>query len=965
MLKAKNRILAIAIAMFLTLSMSASMILIPSASAHNPAWQIPTHAYIQTLPNPIGVGQSITVYIWLDKTFGSGFEAASYAQVTNDYRFHNYEVVITAPDGTQTTDTFNVITDPTSSQLFSFTPTQVGTYIFNFTFPGQAYAQYPGGYNPASVLVNDTYLASSASTTLTVQQSPIGAATTSEPFPTNYWTRPIYGQDSNWYTLSSNWLGTGNPVFVTENYDKNVYVPDAVGSLTSHIMWTYPLESGGVVGGNLFSTGGAYPASPQGVGYFEGSAYNNRFINPIILDGMLYYKEPVSFGASVGPLVCQNLQTGQIIWTSTVIPALSFGYIYNLWDPDQHGVYPPILFSTNFAQAYDAYTGDPLFNVTGVPTGTAVTGPSGEQLRLVLSNDGTTANPAWYLAEWNSSRLWDTFANPWTGATLLSPALYNDSTASGASLTTAQSQEGNVTQPAIGTPAGLNNNAPATYNYVIYANVVNSSSPLYDYDWNISVLWLNNMGNQTLSTVVNAAGNAQIVEGYSATGSNPDASNPATVIAAYYGQFMLFHNGTLPSGGTPFYTTSWAPYTYFAVDLNVSHTATFGTVLWWNTLQPPSDNVTVLESGVDPVAGVFYETLKETMQYVAYSTTTGQKLWGPTPSQPALDYYGNDFGGDLDGQLAYGNLYSVGFAGVLYCYNEATGNLLWTYGNGGTGNSTYAGFNTFYGDYPTFIQAIGNGVIYTDTTEHTINDPIYKGALTRAINATDGAEIWTLSDWTGGGGTPDSYAIADGYTTFFNGYDDQVYSLGQGPSATTVSAPQTAITAGTNVAIQGTVMDISAGTQQTEQKADFPNGVPCASDASMGAWMGYVYQQQPEPTNFTGVTVTLTAIDPNGNFVSLGTATTDTNGVYHYTWTPPTIPGTYSVTATFAGTNGYWPSKAETTLIVQNAPTVSPTASPISNVATTSDLLTYMAAAVIAIIIAIAIVGLILVRKKP
>ena len=44
---AKNRIAAIAIAIFLTFSMSASMMFIPSASAHTPAWKIPTFAYIQ------------------------------------------------------------------------------------------------------------------------------------------------------------------------------------------------------------------------------------------------------------------------------------------------------------------------------------------------------------------------------------------------------------------------------------------------------------------------------------------------------------------------------------------------------------------------------------------------------------------------------------------------------------------------------------------------------------------------------------------------------------------------------------------------------------------------------------------------------------------------------------------------------------------------------------------------------
>ena len=193
-------------------------------------------------------------------------------------------------------------------------------------------------------------------------------------------------------------------------------------------------------------------------------------------------------------------------------------------------------------------------------------------------------------------------------------------------------------------------------------------------------------------------------------------------------------------------------------------------------------------------------------------------------------------------------------------------------------------------------------MVYLLSTEHTVTDPIYKGALARAINATTGPEIWTLSDYTSEF-TSMSFAMADGYATLFNGYDDQIYSVGQGPSATTVQAPLTAITEGTNVVIQGTVMDISAGTQQTEQKADFPNGVPCASDASMTQWMSYVYQQQPVPTNFTGVTVTLTAIDPNGNYVILGKATTDVNGVFNFTWTlqmsqAPTLSPLHSLAPT-------------------------------------------------------------------
>ena len=131
----------------------------------------------------------------------------------------------------------------------------------------------------------------------------------------------------------------------------------------------------------------------------------------------------------------------------------------------------------------------------------------------------------------------------------------------------------------------------------------------------------------------------------------------------------------------------------------------------------------------------------------------------------------------------------------------------------------------------------------------------------------------------------------------------------------------------------------------------------------MTDWMGYVYQQQAEPTNFIGVPLTISVVDSNGNNRVIGTATTDATGSYSLSWTP-NIPGKYIVAATFAGTNGYCPSSAETTMIV-SAPvsTVSPqpvTAQPPTEM--------YIAAVAVAIIIAIAIVGVVTVmilRKRP
>ncbi len=68
------------------------------------------------------------------------------------------------------------------------------------------------------------------------------------------------------------------------------------------------------------------------------------------------------------------------------------------------------------------------------------------------------------------------------------------------------------------------------------------------------------------------------------------------------------------------------------------------------------------------------------------------------------------------------------------------------------------------------------------------------------------------------------------------------------------------------------------------------------------------------PTNFTGVKVQIAVLDSNGNHYPVGTATTDASGMYTLSYTP-TIAGNFTVFATFAGTNGYWPSSAETSFV--------------------------------------------------
>jgi hypothetical protein len=191
----------------------------------------------------------------------------------------------------------------------------------------------------------------------------------------------------------------------------------------------------------------------------------------------------------------------------------------------------------------------------------------------------------------------------------------------------------------------------------------------------------------------------------------------------------------------------------------------------------------------------------------------------------------------------------------------------------------------------------------------------------------------------------------------------QVYSIGKGPSATTISASPKVSIYGGSVLIEGSVIDTAAGTKQKEQAARFPNGVPAVSDASMSDWMEYVYMQKPKPTNTTGVEVVFETQDPNGNNYEIGRTTSDVAGMYKFAFKPE-VPGLYTIIAKFAGSESYWPSQAETAINVEEAPTTTVAPTPLAE--SVAD--TYFVPAIADIFIFVGIVGAIIVlllRRRP
>lgn len=853
---------AIAIAILLLITTFA----LPIATAHDPPWSFPSYAFLVASPDPVGVGQKVSIVMWIDYPLPS-------ALVSNDIRRHDYTLTITKPNGQKVTQHWDVVEDTTSIQYYSFIPDQVGEYSMLFEYADQTYT-WGGTYQ------NDIFEGTSRTGTFVVQEESLPEPISSYPLPTEYWARPIEGQNTDWYKVSSNWLGT--PQIAGR------FQPDGTAPNSAHVMWSKPIQDGGVVGGGNVGV--------EGNTYYMGGSYNVRWGNALVMYGRLYYQEPRGNSGSGGDYVCVDMRTGEELWrTSPEAGTPSFGYTYAFDDGNQHGVLPEgVLFTSNFARAYDPSNGAVIdMNITNVPSGTSVLGPKGEIIRYVFSSSTKQ------LLQWNSSRLFsrDTSLGPVNWYSGLIPA--------NCPIT-----------PERPSSRYWNGSDWVSNTERIQQGYAQVYSPAYDY-------------NVTLPSL--GPGNWIIDE-------------------ASFGNMMLLSQGNF--GGKPgnYYNRNWYGANITAVSLKPQ---SFGQILWSKHYDAAPGNVTRDLAAFDADAGVFVFEDRELQVHYGYSLATGEKIWGPTEPAEQYDYFRSTT------RSAYGRIYFAGYGGVLHCYDIKTGEKLWSYGNGGEGNSTSSGLGTAWGVYPIFMPVIADGKIFLATTEHSPGSPYYKDVRYRCVNATDGTEIWTLMGW--GTGMDANYDIvAEGCFVFLNCYDMQVYCVGKGPSALTVSAPDIGVELGKSLVIKGTVADISAGTEQHVIDKRFPNGVPAMSDDSMTDWMEYVYMQKPKPKDAVGVPVTIDVIDSNGNYRNIGTAVSDASGMFSLSWAPD-IEGDYTVFATFAGSESYWPSSAETAFVANAAPEPVQTPEFPPQVDNTWTIV----GVGVAILAAIAVVGLLLYRKKP
>lgn len=287
--------------------------------------QVPTYVFISATPDPVGVGQEMTFIF---------FNPQVSTPSTDKYL---YTITITQPSGAiitlppsgssgiynQGIQDGKIVSDTTGSAWTTWTPTEVGNHSVTVKFWGTAVSHTDPSFTNRD-WYGVTLQPSTYTTTFAVQQDIVHPTGWSDvPLPTEYWTRPIEGQNTQWYQVASNWYNNAHDA--DNGGADNRYQADGIAPNSGHILWTKPTEDGGVVGGDSYKTAGDT--------FNAGHQYQTRWDgNQIIMDGRLYYRESNWYSASPGDYVCVDLLTGQEIWRNASIERYSL-----LWLPIRMG----------------------------------------------------------------------------------------------------------------------------------------------------------------------------------------------------------------------------------------------------------------------------------------------------------------------------------------------------------------------------------------------------------------------------------------------------------------------------------------------------------------------------------------------------------------------------------------------------------------------------------------------------
>jgi hypothetical protein len=819
----------------------------PLQAGVTPDLRVKTTAFLSFRPNPVGLGQTFIVNMWLNPAT----HASRYLK--------DYQVIITKPDGTKDSLVMNSYHADTTA-WFEYIANQVGQWKLQFVFPG---GYFPAGnYTPAPGAVFGTATQSfpqscyyepdsTEEQTLTVQEN-IVYPWPESPLPTDYWTRPVSFENREWWTILGAYPGTGysggwkgvEPIWDSLYPDTNPYWsarynfhPWVIGPNSAHIVWQRQGALAGLTGG---------PAGPYGLTGSPGNpsvVYMGRCYQTVTkMTSQLINGTYRQIPASVAE--CYDLRTGEIYYD---IPTAD------------GGVTPSIV----------AYTTTGNLEVPEAQAGQRL------QAELLSISGG-------YLMK----------INPYSGAISVNVSI-SPLTGSGGTFYN-QIQGYSLAIQDLGSAAGANR-----YRLINWTTAGSTSN------FTSRIISNTTYAMSSLPTLID------FQTGYGAAVT----SNTPVSMGAWYGTTIQGYN---------LYT---------------------GQNIW---------NVTVDDTCYSSTASVADHGKVATIMmggyFMAWDLATGKLAW----KGEAMDYPWSEPGfGAYAIQSAYGMLFRQAYDGV-YAFDWDNGKIVWHYKapalsvyespyTDENGTTVYS-FNTG--------ATIADGKMWTYNTEHTESHPLTRGWAIHCINITTGECIWKVANPMSPGG------VADGYLTAADSRNGYMYVFGEGKSATTIEAPKTAIAKGQSVVLSGTVLDLSPAQPNT----------PCVNKESMSLQMEYLHLQYPIAgiwgnETITGVPVSIDVQDPNGNYRHIADVITDGySGTFGYTWQPD-LPGQYTVTATFNGDDSYGSSFASTYVSMTDTPIATPTSTE-QPLASQAPVEMYFAASTIAIIIAIALAAIVIVKKK-
>jgi hypothetical protein len=290
----------------------------PLPSGVTPDVIVKTKVAMSFRPNPVGLNQPFLVNIWL-------------VPPTHVSRYlTGYKVTIVKPNGDQEVITMDSYCGDATA-WFEYIADQVGTWKLKFEFPGGYFP--PGIYQAQGMWVKGNFTftescyyepASTDWQELVVKEDYVAQSWPPSPLPTDYWTRPAYQQNREWWWIlgsypwhgpggGSNWPANTNPYW-SPNYH---FLPWREAPETAHIVWKRQEAIKGLIG--PFTSEQKKPESFISISAIGGPS--------VIFQGRCYQSVTLPGGTSA--LRCYDLRTGEVYWEVSPDPVPSstfFGF---------------------------------------------------------------------------------------------------------------------------------------------------------------------------------------------------------------------------------------------------------------------------------------------------------------------------------------------------------------------------------------------------------------------------------------------------------------------------------------------------------------------------------------------------------------------------------------------------------------------------------------------------------------